>query len=354
MPDLSSFDPARPHHHRGQSEALDLDQFVDDTLTLTTVDGTEDFLQADLSNLPDIHAMARQRAAITVHVRGTLRRLHVCRLYSSAAIPLPGPLQQEPHLTPLAVSLQRGALRALNADHPLRFRVGVTDSSLRKQIIGRVEACLGWINDPADWDVNITTDHTNWTAQVGALHYSRRFQQLARAPWSTTFVVAETLIRLAKPTSDMHVHDPCCGTATLLIATHHNAPGALLSGTDHDETTLAMAYANLGRYDVHAELELANATPILSPSGSVDRVISNLPFGKQVGSHDTNTKLYPALLNETSRALNRNGRAVLLTEDKRLLRHTIQQTKGLKLVRERLLRYNGATPTAFVITHTRR
>lgn len=64
--------------------------------------------------------------------------------------------------------------------------------------------------------------------------------------------------------------------------------------------------------------------------------------------------LYPALLNEISRALNRKGQAVLLTEDKQLLRHTIQRTKGLKLIKERLLRYSGATPTAFVITHTRR
>lgn len=354
MPDLSSFDPARSGHRRGQSEPLDLDQFVDDILTLTTVDGTEDFLQAEVSNLPGIGTTARQRGAVTVHVRGTLRGLHASRLYSVASIPLPGPLQQEPHLTPLSVSLQRGTLRALTAHHPLRFRVGVTDSNLRKQVVGRVEASLGWINDPAAWDVNITSDHGSWTAQVGALHYSRRFGPLDRVPWSTTPVVAQTLIRLAKPTSDMRVHDPCCGTATLLIAAHQNVPRAQLSGTDHDETTLAIAYANLQRYDVHADLELANATPIPASSGSVDRVISNLPFGKQVGSHDNNIRLYPALLNDTSRVLNRNGRAVLLTEDKQLLRNTVQRTKGLKLIKERLLRYNGATPTAFVLTHTRR
>ncbi|RCK68928.1 methyltransferase domain-containing protein [Desertihabitans brevis] len=354
MPDFSSFDPAFLPQGFGQSEALDLDQFVDDTLTLTTIEGTEDFLQADLSSVSDIVSTARHRAAVTVHVQGTLRRLHASRLYSTAAIPLPGPLRQEPNLTPLLHSLQRGTLRTLTTDHPIRFRVGSADSNLRQRVIGNIEASLGWINDPADWDVNITTDHASWTAQLGALYFSRRFPALDRVPWSTTPLVAETLVRLAKPTSGARVHDPCCGTATLLIATRYNTSGAQLSGTDHDASTLAIARANLQRHDVYAELTLANATPISAESGSLDRVISNLPFGKQVGSHESNASLYPALLHEIARTLNRSGRAVLLTEDKQLLRTTVQRTKGLKLVKERLFRYNGATPSAFVLTRTRR
>jgi tRNA (guanine6-N2)-methyltransferase len=353
MPDPSAFDPAHARRHVGQIRPLDLDQVVEDALVLTTIDGAEDYLQADLANLSEIDATTRHRAAITVQLRGTLRKLHAFRLFSAAGIPLRGQVGQEPQLTALRGSLHRGILRALTADRPFRFRVGVTDSGLRKQVIGRVEDSLGWINDPTGWDINITNHAGSWTAQVGTLHYSRRFPPLDRMPWSTTPLVAETLIRLAKPTPGMRVHDPCCGTATLLIATHRNAPGAQLTGTDHDHIALATGLANVQRHDVHAELRVANATPILAPSGSVDRVISNLPFGKQVGSHDDNTRLYPALLNETARVLARYGRAVLLTEDKQLLRRSVQRTKGLKISQERLLRYHGATPTAFVLVPTR-
>jgi 23S rRNA G2445 N2-methylase RlmL len=85
----------------------------------------------------------------------------------------------------------------------------------------------------------------------------------------------------------------------------------------------------------------------------VDRVVTNLPFGKQVGSHELNRTLYPAALAEIDRVLTADGRAVLLTEDKRLLHKAIQRLPALKVVRERLLKYNGATPTAYVLTRLR-
>lgn len=152
----------------------------------------------------------------------------------------------------------------------------------------------------------------------------------------------------------MRIHDPCCGTGTLLIGADANATDVLLSGTDHDPTTLGIARTNLRRRRVHADLLEANATPFPAAGGTLDRVVANLPFGKQVGSHQNNQQLYPALLREIVRALTRDGRAVLLTEDKRLLHDTIERTKGLKLVKARILRYHGATPTAWVLAHTRR
>ena len=39
---------------------------------------------------------------------------------------------------------------------------------------------------------------------------------------------------------------------------------------------------------------------------------------------------------------------MLLTEDKRLFETAVGRTKGLKIVKGRLLRYGGATPTAYV------
>jgi tRNA (guanine6-N2)-methyltransferase len=54
-----------------------------------------------------------------------------------------------------------------------------------------------------------------------------------------------------------------------------------------------------------------------------------------------------------ARVLTDDGRSVLLTEDKRLLRDAVARTRGLKIVRERVLRFNGATPTAFVLAPNR-
>ncbi len=112
-----------------------------------------------------------------------------------------------------------------------------------------------------------------------------------------------------------------------------------------------IAKRNTGR-SAHLTQGKAEALPL--PPGSVDRIVTNLPFGKQVGSHRANRTLYPAVLSEIDRVLAIDGRAVLLTEDKRLLREAIDHQKALKVIRQRLLRYNGATPTAYVLTRTRR
>ncbi|RZU14018.1 putative RNA methylase family UPF0020 [Kribbella rubisoli] len=180
------------------------------------------------------------------------------------------------------------------------------------------------------------------------LSWMRRFGRLERLPWSTNPVVAEVIVRLAKIRPGHHVLDPFCGTGTILLAARRRAPAAHIIGTDHDPRALAIATAN----GCH-ELAQAKADALPLQDGSVDRVVTNLPFGKQVGSHELNRTLYPAVLRELDRVLTPDGRAVLLTEDKRLLHNAIQRQRALKVVRQRLLRYNGATPTAYVLTRPR-
>ena len=184
--------------------------------------------------------------------------------------------------------------------------------------------------------------------EVGSLAWTRRFGWVERLPWSTNLIVAEVLVRLAKIRPGHRVLDPFCGTGTILRAVRRREPGAFVVGTDRDPKALDLATRN-----VSGTLAQAVAEALPFAAGSVDRVVANLPFGKQVGSHRANRTLYPAVLDEIARVLAADGRAVLLTEDKRLLHSAIERQGGLKVVRQRLLRYNGATPTAYVLARTR-
>lgn len=183
--------------------------------------------------------------------------------------------------------------------------------------------------------------------EVPSLSWMRRFGRLERLPWSTNPVVAEVLVRLAKIRPGHRVIDPFCGTGTILLAVRRRAPAARVVGTDHDPHALEIATRNQAH-----ELARAKAEALPYEDRSVDRVVTNIPFGKQVGSHALNRTLYPSFLSELARVLTPDGRAVLLTEDKRLLHQAIQRS-ALKLVRQRLLKYNGATPTAYVLTRSR-
>ncbi|RZT07961.1 tRNA G10 N-methylase Trm11 [Kribbella sp. VKM Ac-2569] len=307
---------------------------ITDHLVLRTIDGATDLLIEELRAMASIHSI-RQASVDTVEctLDGSLDELAACALYSTIAV-------RDPEK-----SLQFGVLGTL--PQPVRFRVGVDDPQRRRTVIGATEQRFGWVNRPGDWDVNLVPSGDGWIAEFGPLSWTRRFGGVERLPWSTNLVVAEVLVRLAKIRAGQRVVDPFCGTGTILHAVRRQHPTAHLLGLDHDPRALRIAADNA--------LPLARGTADALPlaPGSVDRVVANLPFGKQVGSHRANRTLYPAALNEIARVLTADGRAVFLTEDKRLLHSTIERQNGLKLVRQRLLKYNGATPTAYILTRTR-
>jgi tRNA G10 N-methylase Trm11 len=234
----------------------------------------------------------------------------------------------------------------------VRFRVA--PGTAYADLLRTAAADLGWSEDPGNWSVNLVAGPGGCEAEIGPFHWSQRFGRLERLPWSTKPVVAEVLARLAKVYPTHRVLDPFCGTATLLTAAAAGAGELVAFGSDHDPTAIALARQNLARQDIPAELSIARAEELDHAGRSIDRVLSNLPFGKLVGSHTSNTRLYPAALAEIARVLRPKGRAVLMTDDKRLFEKSVLATRGLKIVRRRVLTYGGVTPTIYVLTPTAR
>ncbi|HEY9290405.1 MAG TPA: methyltransferase [Microlunatus sp.] len=315
--------------------------------------GAADLLADDLRGTDSSLITIADDAAVQCRFRGKINSLRAISSYRSVGIVLDSVAVAVPDLTAVQMSLEQGVLSSPEIGAAVRFRVQLPGDRHRNTVIAAVREQTGWINDPTDWDINLRCRNGQWIAEIGYLHYSHRIGRLRRQPWSTNPVLAAILVRLAKIKSDQLVHDPFCGTGTLLIAARQANATIRLSGTDHDHRTLQLARANLRDRATPAALADADAIPFPAADGTIHRVLSNLPFGKQVGSHDANASLYPALISEIARTLQPSGRAVLLTEDKRLLVDAVARTPGVKIIRERLLRYGGATPTAYVISRTR-
>lgn len=65
-------------------------------------------------------------------------------------------------------------------------------------------------------------------------------------------------------------------------------------------------------------------------TGSVDIVITDMPFGKRMGSRKKNWDLYPSCLREMARVCTPGtGKAVLLTQDKKCFTKAISRMGGL-------------------------
>jgi 23S rRNA G2445 N2-methylase RlmL len=245
-------------------------------------------------------------------------------------------------------SLSTGLLGALQlTGSPLRFRISPLRYGrweIRDFLIQR----YGWINDPGTWDINLEVCGSYLVAQVGKLYYTRRFRALEHIPASTNPIAATVMINLLKVLPGQTVYDPFCGGGTLLVEVLETVPRSRVVGSDVNKDALVAARHNLAPYPGRWKLRRADAQRIAAPDGSVERLVSNMPFGKRVGSHGKNQELYANFATELARVLSPDGLAVLLTEEKELLRHAIKATRSLRILREHMFTVGGLHPSAFV------
>jgi tRNA (guanine6-N2)-methyltransferase len=131
--------------------------------------------------------------------------------------------------------------------------------------------------------------------------------------------VAQAMVRLTRPHPDDAVLNVGCGSATLLIERLMNRPARLAIGCDADPAALQCAGENVrasGVGPVHLYDWDAGDLPM--PDASVDAVLTDLPFGQLVGSHERNMVLYPRVLREAARVTIGGGLFAAITQDMRL------------------------------------
>lgn len=330
----------------GRPRRLDLDRSIDDEILLRTVPGAVDYLFEELRTFSgaEVRVVARRRDALQLSYRGTLRPLAAIRYFDTAAICLyPDPDRR------VRESTERGVLAALTGDSPqIQFRVGDLGEA-RWDIRDQFEADPHWHNSAGNWDINVVDSPGGLVGEVGELYLTERFGALLRAPASTNPVIGAVMVRLAKIEDGQTVLDPFCGAGTLLVLAGEMAKPGLLIGGDVQSSWARAARTNVHSRGLDGSLLNVDAQRLPFPNGSIDRIIANMPFGKRVGTHKHNIQMYPAALREISRVMTPRGRAVLLTEDKRLFRETVQRTPLLRVIKEILLERGGAHPSAYVV-----
>ncbi|KAF9097407.1 THUMP domain-containing protein 3 [Mortierella sp. AD031] len=159
--------------------------------------------------------------------------------------------------------------------------------------------------------------------------------------------IAYTILALADPQPGEVVVDTCSGVGTIPIVGAVHYPGSLFTGFEilpfnveraaqnaigmmdkghREERTRSRAVVeatnNVRSYS-RPSLLLGDARAVCWRSGSVDLIVSDLPWGKRENSHVYNCKLYPRLIREIIRLLRVNGRAVLITGERKLLQRQL-------------------------------
>lgn len=194
-----------------------------------------------------------------------------------------------------------------------------------------IAAGQGWSYTPddAEADLNVRLFIEHDTAYVGLrlgktpLH--RRPYKQIHLPGSLKPPVAAAMLRLAgvdgsKP--GLCVLDPCCGAGTILIEAA--LYGARALGGDSEPDAVAAARANASAAGAAAaravvEVQQWDARDLPVEDASVDRVVTNLPWGREVDVDADLVTFYHRVCAEMRRIVAPGGQIVLLTSLPRLV-----------------------------------
>jgi 23S rRNA G2445 N2-methylase RlmL len=132
--------------------------------------------------------------------------------------------------------------------------------------------------------------------------------------------VAAALCWIAAARPGEVVLDPMCGVGTILAEQWELGRGKVqVIGGDLEKLAVENARANLLRLGCEAEVQVWDARRLPLPDASVDHVLCNPPFGKQLSTVREVGPLYRDALREMNRVLRPGGQAVLLASESALL-----------------------------------
>jgi 23S rRNA G2445 N2-methylase RlmL len=168
-------------------------------------------------------------------------------------------------------------------------------------------------------------------------------------PASIRPTVAAAMVRLADLKPNQTVLDPMCGAGTMLAEAYLFTKGKKTSegtswqtrfvGGDVDKGHVRAALANLRPFHI-ADIRDWDARDLPLDDASVDRILCNPPFGKQLSTPEEIVPLYRESIRAMDRVLRPGGKAVLIVADAPALRGAVEVV-GWKQERQAQVRMLG-------------
>jgi len=202
---------------------------------------------------------------------------------------------------------------------------------------GILRARPAWRLDVAEAPLEI------WLHQVGrsvsvslrlttGLHRARGGRAVERAA-ALRPTIAAAMVQASRPADDDVFLDPMCGSGTLLLERAAAGRYGLLLGGDIDPAAVRATLANFGPRHKPRRIERMDARKLPLENASVDKFVTNLPWGHQIGRPQELPELYAGVLAEAVRVVRPGGVLVLLTSEWEQLKRAIAVERGLALER---------------------
>ncbi|XP_054831131.1 tRNA (guanine(6)-N2)-methyltransferase THUMP3 [Eublepharis macularius] len=208
-----------------------------------------------------------------------------------------------------------------------------TSNEAARDFGGAVQDFFQWKADMTNFDVEVLLNiHSNEVVVGIALtEESLHRRNITHfGPTTLRSTLAYGMLRLCEPQPADIIIDPMCGTGAIPIEGAAEWPNCFHVAGDNNPQAVKRTANNISSLlrQIHSKESSSGSKPIDSiqwdicslplRTGSVDVIVTDMPFGKRIGSKKKNWDLYPACLMEMGRICRpRTGRAVLLTQDRK-------------------------------------
>jgi len=181
---------------------------------------------------------------------------------------------------------------------------------------------------------------------------------LFKREWRIDFVsaginpsLAYALCDLANLQKSDVVLDPFCGGSTIPITAAMYFGVKKVFASDISGKAIDISQKNWEASKVRKDrfvLFKSDVSKLKLAEKSISKVITNMPFGIRVGSHDQNEKVYRDFADVMDRLLSDDGLAIVLTQEKELIKEAMNDKFDIGVVMTPEV--GGLTPDVFKIT----
>ena len=226
----------------------------------------------------------------------------------------------------------------------------------RSQLIHQIASHIPAENSPSHYSIELRIECNcsvcNLYCRPCNIPDSRFLYRKESLPASIAPETAACLSRIILGTCvnpEPYILDPFCGSATLLIECFQRNPHCHLIGIDRSSAAIHAARVNSSAANAQIRLIQKDIRAFRPDRKKVDLILSNLPFGNRVGTHQENESLYSDFARKIPDLIEDQGTVLLYTTDAELLHRCLASVQKLKIVDMIRTSAGGLLPWVFLI-----
>lgn len=173
----------------------------------------------------------------------------------------------------------------------------------------------------------------------------KRSYKVNTYPGTLNPTVAYAMCQLAKIDANDVILDPMCGMGTIPIEACISFPHRKIIGLDIDRERIECAKKNAQNANARIFFEQYDATNLSKFENTIDVIISNLPWGRQIVIKDI-ADFYEKIMKQMRLALVKNGRCILLISDEGAL---LEAASGFNVQSIHKISLSGDHPSIIVL-----